>query len=167
MIQKNPYKLLQVDPDADTDVIVAAYKALAAKLHPERDFTGIEEYRLAELKRAYALLIDPARRDAYDAEAQRVAFTVESVDGRSGPGHHSWTLADRIAAKQADDMGAQIQIDFGRYAGRTLGELLRIDPEYLRWLSRHSSGVRFRGPILRLLAQLDAEHSPVGAKPQP
>jgi DnaJ-class molecular chaperone len=161
MSEKNPYKLLQVDPQADTDVIAAAYRALAGKLHPERDFTGIEEYRLAELKRAYALLTDAARRRAYDAEAERVAFTVE------GPGHHSWTLADRIAAKQADDNGAKIRIDFGRYAGRTLGELLRADPEYLRWLSRHSSGIRFRGPILRLLAELDAEHSAVGAKPQP
>lgn len=164
-MQKNPYRLLQVDPEADPDVISAAFKALAAKLHPERDFTGIDEYRLAELKRAHALLIDPARRSAFDAESTQVAFSVGAAPEQAGPFRNRWTLADRLAANQADDESAQLRIDFGRYSGHTLGELLRTDPDYLRWLSRHSSGIRFRRPIMRLLAQLESEHSPAAVKP--
>lgn len=164
-MQKNPYRLLQVDPEADPDVISAAYKALAAKLHPERDFTGIDEYRLAELKRAHALLMDPARRSAFDTESAQVAFTVGPAPQQAGPFTNRWTLADRLKANHADDGSAQLRIDFGRYSGRTLGELVRADPDYLRWLSRHSSGIRFRGPIMRLLAELEAEHSPAAVKP--
>ncbi len=164
-MQKNPYRLLQVDPEADPAVISAAFKALAAKLHPERDFTGIDEYRLAELRRAHALLMDPARRSAFDAESAQVAFTVGPAPRQEGPFRNRWTLGDRLAAKEAEDNSAQLRIDFGRYSGCTLGELVRTDPDYLRWLSRHSSGIRFRGPIMRLLAELEAERRPAAVKP--
>ena len=57
-------------------------------------------------------------------------------------------------------------IDFGRYAGWKLADVMRLDPDYLRWLSRHSSGVRFRHAILELLGEHDAKrlgHIPSGA----
>lgn len=43
-------------------------------------------------------------------------------------------------------------LDFGHYAGRTIAELADDDPEYLRWLARHPSGVRYRAEIQRVLA---------------
>ncbi len=43
------------------------------------------------------------------------------------------------------------KLDFGRYAGWSLRDLSRHDPDYLRWLSRHSSGLRYRHEIQRLL----------------
>ncbi len=42
-------------------------------------------------------------------------------------------------------------LDFGHHAGRTIAELASIDPDYLRWLARHPSGVRYRGEIERVL----------------
>lgn len=42
-------------------------------------------------------------------------------------------------------------LDFGHHAGRTIEELATIDPDYLRWLARHPSGVRYRGEIERVL----------------
>ncbi len=42
-------------------------------------------------------------------------------------------------------------IDFGHHAGRTIEELAATDPEYLRWLARHPSGVRYRAEIARVL----------------
>ena len=42
-------------------------------------------------------------------------------------------------------------LDFGRYAGWCIGDLARHDPDYLRWLCRHSSGLRFRDAIMRVL----------------
>jgi hypothetical protein len=44
------------------------------------------------------------------------------------------------------------RLDFGHHAGRTIEELAEIDPEYLRWLARHASGVRYRAEIARVLA---------------
>lgn len=43
------------------------------------------------------------------------------------------------------------RLDFGHYAGRTIEELAASDPDYLRWLARHPSGVRYRGEIQRVL----------------
>jgi hypothetical protein len=43
------------------------------------------------------------------------------------------------------------RLDFGHHAGRTVEELAEIDPDYLRWLERHASGVRYRGEIRRVL----------------
>ena len=42
-------------------------------------------------------------------------------------------------------------LNFGRFAGRSLRDIAGEDSEYLRWLARHSSGIRFRGEIERLL----------------
>jgi exodeoxyribonuclease X-like protein len=43
-------------------------------------------------------------------------------------------------------------LDFGHHAGRTIAELAVSDPDYLRWLARHPSGVRYRAEIQRVLA---------------
>lgn len=42
-------------------------------------------------------------------------------------------------------------LDFGHHAGRTIQELATLDPDYLHWLERHPSGVRFRSEIRRVL----------------
>lgn len=44
------------------------------------------------------------------------------------------------------------RIDFGHYAGRTISELAMTDPEYLHWLARHPSGMRYRAEISRVLS---------------
>jgi curved DNA-binding protein CbpA len=162
VIEKDYYKLLQIDPEADPDVVTAAYRALARRLDPARDLTGVHQVRLAELDRAYAVLADSSLRRAYDARrTQQVPV---------GPGQHAADLAPRLAAgalserMQAGLHGenlSSLKLDFGRYAGWTLGDLARQDPDYLRWLSRHSSGIRYRSAILRLLAAQDTVRTPL------
>jgi len=44
------------------------------------------------------------------------------------------------------------RLDFGHHAGRTIAELATIDPDYLRWLARHPSGVRYRAEIARVMS---------------
>jgi DnaJ-class molecular chaperone len=150
--EKDHYKTLHVDPEADPDVITAAFKTLSKKLHPETDFTGIQEYHLAELTRSYKILHDPAERKAYDL---RRAFRLRAM----GPGGdeeevepQQLHLAERVYAHMNEaDAGADRHLDFGRYAGQTLREIANVDVEYLRWLSRHSSGIRYRSAIIKLL----------------
>jgi hypothetical protein len=43
------------------------------------------------------------------------------------------------------------RLDFGHYAGSLIADLATIDPDYLRWLERHPSGVRYRAEIHRVL----------------
>ena len=136
MAERDAYRVLHVDPAADQDVIAAAYRVLARKLHPD---TGGEDATLmAELTRAYAILRDPQRRLAYDRERRGAAPAAGSAPVPQRP-------------DGAGPSGSQL--DFGRYAGWTLREVAGRDPDYLRWLSRHASGARFRLEIARLLGE--------------
>ena len=162
MSEKSLYKLLQVDPAADADVIAAAHRALVRKLDPDHDATGVAEYRARELDRALAVLRDPAQRQAYD---EQLASASSNGKVPMGPGHIGHSLGERLAALESDGAG-NIRLDFGRYSGLTLAELLRSDPDYLRWLSRHSSGIRYRRQILRLLAAHEAHLQPLRVPPE-
>jgi hypothetical protein len=55
-------------------------------------------------------------------------------------------------------------VDFGRYMGWTLKDLAKHDPDYLRWLSRSSGGVRYRNQIHELLPD---EREAAAAKMRP
>jgi hypothetical protein len=63
----DPYKVLQVDPEAEDEVIQAAYRRLAQKYHPDR--AGGEEAtaRMVAINAAWELIGQPARRAAFDA----------------------------------------------------------------------------------------------------
>lgn len=158
--ERDYYKVLQVDPEADGDVVDAAYRVLAARFHPESDLTGVHEIRLAELTRAHAVLSDPGRRRTYDIERsmrfgmpdfeEAVPVPVEApelVESHAGRG-----LGARFTANGDAPPGSSL-LDFGRYAGMTIREIAGQDVDYLRWLTRHSSGIRFRGEIQRLLRE--------------
>ncbi|MDZ4720175.1 MAG: redoxin domain-containing protein [Roseiflexaceae bacterium] len=75
----NYYQLLEIDEQASSETIAAAYERQHERYRPER-VDGLDDElrehaqrRTAELDRAYAVLIDPAQRHLYDAElsAQR------------------------------------------------------------------------------------------------
>ena len=165
MLERDLYKVLQVDPEADPDVIEAAYAVLTAKLNPRTDLSGVHEVRLAELNRAFATLRDRAARLAYDKE--RGSDLVAMGPGESGGGYYhiaTGTLTERVQAGPNGENIANLEITFGRYTGWTLGALARHDPEYLRWLSRHSSGIRYRSAILRLLNEQEEQRAAQHAK---
>ena len=138
--QRDPYAVLQVDPAAELIVIEAAYRALARRSHPDGDAPDTE--RMAELSTAVAILRNPARRaqlDAQRAMARTVAVPISQP--RAAPGT-AW------ASARSD---ANTVLDFGRYIGWSIADLARQDPDYLRWLARHSSGIRYRNAIAAAL----------------
>lgn len=67
------YAILQVRPEADAEVIAAAYRSLARKYHPDHSPVDDAESRMRELNEAYEVLSDPERRRAYDAARTRHA----------------------------------------------------------------------------------------------
>lgn len=78
----DPYKVLQVDSEAEDEVIAAAYRRLARKYHP--DTAGADAApRMAAINAAWEVLGDPQRRAAFDRE-RAVAAALERARA-SGP----------------------------------------------------------------------------------
>jgi curved DNA-binding protein CbpA len=82
----DPYKILQVDPEADHEVIEAAYKRLARKFHPDVSAEPDSVVRMVQINQAWEALRDPVRRGAIDRARQRASGTsarVVAADGRN------------------------------------------------------------------------------------
>jgi len=144
LADRDAYEILHVHPQANQLVIQAAYRVLAALYHPDSTDSLSSTRRMAELNAAYALVRTADRRALYDKERKTVvpAASVVTPPPRTG------------ARQQAPTPGT---LDFGRYQGWTIARLAREDPDYLRWLTRHSSGLRFRAEIEAALASTSTE----------
>jgi curved DNA-binding protein CbpA len=136
------YKILQVEPDCEDEVLRGAYRALAMKYHPDRDDTRYAARRMGELNEAYALVREPATRARYDTARRRLSSAIQPAPAVGAP-----AAPPRSAA-------AGSRLSFGRYEGWTLRDLARQDPDYLRWLSRHTSGLRYRTEIYAILGKM-------------
>jgi curved DNA-binding protein CbpA len=133
-LDRDAYEVLEVHPRAHQQVIQAAFRALAALYHPDRDESGASTRRMAELNAAYAKVRTSDLRELYDRERK--------LKRQAQP-----PIQQGYAAQPRDEDPAKRPLDFGRYAGYTIAQIARTDPDYLRWLSRHSAGVRFRTAI--------------------
>lgn len=65
-VQPDYYGILQVDPNAEWEVIDAAYRRLARKYHPDVNPSAKAEERMRELNAAYEVLCNPTLRRDYD-----------------------------------------------------------------------------------------------------
>jgi curved DNA-binding protein CbpA len=82
----DPYKVLQVDSEAEDEVIQAAYRRLAQKYHPDVSGPAPESAgRMAALNRAWEVLRDPARRRAYDQERRTQARADDAAAEPTAP----------------------------------------------------------------------------------
>jgi curved DNA-binding protein CbpA len=85
--QPDPYKILQVDPEAEDEVIAAAYRRLARKYHPDTA-TGAEALgRMQAINAAWEVLGNPKRRAAHDRQRALEAAMARSAADRGGSGH--------------------------------------------------------------------------------
>jgi curved DNA-binding protein CbpA len=169
------YEILQVHPRAEAEVVRAAYRTLARKYHPDH---GGDAVRMTQINDAWDVLGDPARRGVYDASrttsgpiraaAGRAERPAEPTDSPAPPPaqeRESTVKYDPGAPKPADPghMGpppgrpSGSVLDFGRYAGWSLGEIARLDRDYMEWLSRSTIGRGFRAEIDALLRGQSAD----------
>ena len=204
--RSDPYKVLQVDPQAEDEVIQAAYRRLAQKYHPDVATGPEAAARMAAINAAWEVLRDPARKATFDlgrrlerraAERRRdsnaaarpapsssaappapgpsardrpersaPADTVSSgwTSGRSshGSGYDPSRMraADGFAAAgppPGDPSGSVL--NFGRYAGWSLGEIARRDLVYVEWLDRMPIGRPYREEIDAILRQAGRRRS--------
>jgi curved DNA-binding protein CbpA len=202
----DPYKILQVDAEAEDEVIQAAYRRLARKYHPDLATTPGAEARMAAINAAWEVIGQPAARRAYDRKrksSEHAPTTTgpaperPSTGGRPAPAapHGSgagrptppprrpdaapagpppqetvsrdWTSGRSTqgggydaSMRAADGFGAAgpppgrpsgTVLNFGRYAGWSLGEVARTDIEYIEWLDRAPIGRNYRPEIDEIL----------------
>jgi curved DNA-binding protein CbpA len=95
------YKTLQVDSEADPEVIQAAYRRLAQKWHPDLASGPEAEDRMVAINRAWEIVGDPDRRAEYDKErAKQVRAARLKYAGRTDAGRDtSWPSAEPPATK--------------------------------------------------------------------
>lgn len=226
MIVSDPYKVLQVDPGAEREVIEAAYRRLARKYHPDVSTEPDSTEKMIAINQAWEQLRDPVKRAAVDRARKRTMGNAAWVAAASahtrtagtpqqasaptppptsqpGPapaatpqpagqqgaqgwsfgsmsdpaygtptftnasGARSWTTG-RVpiggfasgASSRPDGGGAAgpppgnpsgSVLNFGRFAGWSLGEIARYDVEYLEWLDRMPIGRVYQTEIDELL----------------
>jgi curved DNA-binding protein CbpA len=144
----DPYRTLQVIPEAEPEVIRAAYRALARKHHPD---LGGSQAQMALLNAAWETLGDLEGRARHDQNRRTATAAQATQAERCGVDQRppATTLSPRPMSPRARSCTI---LDFGRYAGSSLGELAMRDPDYLEWLARTSIGRRLQREIEALLA---------------
>ena len=227
MSDPDPYKVLQVDPEAERDVIEAAYRRLARKYHPDVSSEPESHEKMIAINRAWEQLRDPVKRGAVDRSRQRTTGTAAWVaasdaqartagsvashsrqvhtrgdpeqqgrsfarptytspqpnrtaggastpgtwpfgmsdpnyehvatDGQAGP--RTWSTGHARASGQKETGAAGPPpgnpsgsvLNFGRFAGWSLGEIARTEIDYLEWLDRMPIGRAYGSEIDELL----------------
>jgi curved DNA-binding protein CbpA len=148
------YRVMQVDPAADPEIIKAAYRVLARKLHP--DLTG-DESGMKRLNTAWDVLRDPAKRTAYDAEREAAAAEAgQPFPSRSsslGGSVQAKSLVDDHAGPPPGNAYGPI-VTFGRYEGWSIGEIARVDKPFLEWLKGVQAGRHLTHQINELLHEI-------------
>ncbi len=85
------YSELGVTPQAEPEVIRAAYRALALRYHPDRQAGALASAKMARINHAHSVLSKPESRRAYDASlretrAKTIAPQIHMTSGRSPQG---------------------------------------------------------------------------------
>ncbi len=151
---RDPYRVLHIQSDAPQVVVKAAFRALASLYHPDVNAFSDADRRMAELNKAYAQIRTPDLRVAYD-----------TISAKPAPTPKAWAMGAAATPPPRRSMsGDSMVVDFGRYDGWTIADLALHDPDYLRWLTRHTSGHRYRKEIEKYLAAIASNAKP---KPQP
>jgi molecular chaperone DnaJ len=150
---RDPYEVLGVPRTATTRQIRAAYVARARHAHPDLvGQRGTDVMRM--LNDAWEVLKDPARRTALDAAAPTAG------GGGSADGHGHGSGRSRAGGTKPFWTGAAGPppgrphgpvLEFGIFAGWSLGEIARRDRGYLVWLRDRPEAKAFRAEIDKLV----------------
>jgi len=110
---KNYYRILQVDPAAEPEVITAAYKRLALKYHPDTSKSPDATRRMQDINEAYEILSNPARKEQFDRELLRRREAKRAANMRRSPneGEQQGPVRNekRRQATQAEPVGRRTE----------------------------------------------------------
>jgi curved DNA-binding protein CbpA len=149
----DPYAVLEVHPAAEHQIIKVAYRALARRFHPDVASSVFARRRMVDINRAWELVSDPTRRADLDKslrERRRGASAGTSpgpsgAPGRTGqPPPKGWGAG---AKGPPPGRPSGTVLEFGIYLHWSLGEVLRVDPMYLDWLTDRHEGRPYHDEI--------------------
>jgi len=111
--RQDHYDELGVTPDAPEEVIRAAYRALAAKYHPDRNSGDPgAELKLKRLNAAFQVLGDPGRRKQYDELARRPDARDERLQAtprrKGAPSPEGTATEDAARPRPPDAPGSRV-----------------------------------------------------------
>lgn len=190
----DPYRTLQVDREADAEVIKAAYRRLARMYHPDVATDAESAARMSRINAAWELIGEPDARRKYDwSSTLRAGGSISNTrnvgsdpvrpaSGRAAPGPapapppveqvsrdwgsgRSTTGGGYDASMKAGTAGpppgrpSGSVLNFGRYAGWSLGEIARTDLEFIEWLDRTPIGRPYHDEIDLLLRKAGRRQS--------
>lgn len=162
------YRVLQVDPSANSLVVQAAYRVLARIFHPDADAGGDDDEQMKRINAAWEVLGDPRRRARYDMERAGRHPGHMQAHGRApdtatpwsssaaDPGAHRAQTApqptadDRAGPPEGTPFGPVLWV--GRYAGWSIGQVARIDRPFLEWLRSAPAGRAIKSEIEAVLS---------------
>jgi curved DNA-binding protein CbpA len=164
-MERDPYVVLGVKRDASDRAIREAYYTRARAAHPDIVGSGGLDMMRA-LNEAWSILKDPERRLTYDnAHGGRPTPPPDVSSGSPAgrkpvAGQPAWTGA---AGHPPGRPWGHV-LDFGIYAGWSLGEIARRDRGYLVWLRDRSEAKSFRPEIEQLLIVAGGDSGTAPAK---
>lgn len=153
---RDPYRVLGVSPNASIREIRDAYRRRARMAHP--DLAGEDGASwMRDLNAAWEILKTPESRSEYDAGAGRA--TAASADDAAQASSAAAGAASAEAGREPWHAAAGppparpygTTLDFGIYAGWSLGQVARRDRGYLVWLKDRPEGRQHRAEIERIL----------------
>jgi curved DNA-binding protein CbpA len=147
------YRILQVDPSADVEVIQAAYRVLARRFHP--DLAGDDEM-MKRVNAAWEVLGHKDRRADYDRSRANGGQQAQSAIVTSAPAARSMS-PDHAGPPKGRAFGTVLT--YGRYEGWSLGQVALVDPDFLEWMRSVPGGRYLRPEIEAILREV---HGPLG-----
>ena len=152
----DPYQILGVARGSADATIAAAYRTLARQHHP--DIAG--EPATATMMRinaAFDAIRTADRRTALDERTGRASPAGRRPDHGASRPRPADPLRRRLANDGTGGAGpppgrpSGSVFDFGRHLGWSIGEIARVDPGYLDWLSQRREGQPYLAEIEAVL----------------
>lgn len=161
--ERDAYAVLGVSRDADDETIAAAFRTLARRFHP--DVAGETATRqMMEINAAFDDIRTAERRLAYDEPDPATPDTGPSADPVAPRPSPDVVDRERIRWRpERDGTGGAgpppgrpsgSVLGFGRHIGWSLGEIARVDPGYLLWLSERPEGAAYLDEIEPILQRV-------------
>jgi len=142
------YRILQVDPGAELDVIQAAYRVLARRHHP--DLAG-DDTLMKRINAAWEVLGDKEQRAEYDRARAGGGALSQSAIVTSDPMVRPAPI-DHAGPPRGRPFGTVLT--YGRYEGWSLGQVALVDPEFLEWMRSVPGGRYLRPEIDAILKEV-------------
>jgi peptidylprolyl isomerase len=123
------YKILQVSPSAESEVIEAAYKKLAQKYHPDVNNSSMAADKMKKINIAYDVLRDPVQREKYQAKwvqkmEKKTSRAGTSTPTKSKPSSKSQPRQQQLGKTTKPSLAAQLSKNKGKVIAYAIAGLL-------------------------------------------